>query len=357
MSKEIGKLVQRLILMALVVAVLLVPIVASLAQPWDAAGTFLLGPLQDRRHFGNLLEAMTPMLFTGLAVSLMFRAGMFNLGAEGAFFLGGVLATFVLLKAPLPPALLAVSAIVIGGIFGASVCVVPAWLKIQFGASELVCSLMLNYAALFLGLYIVNYYLRDPDAGAMLSYRLPEAGKLPRIIAGTRVHLGLLIGLFACVASYWYLFRTRWGYEARLVGSNAAFARHIGIGTASIAITVQWLGGFIAAAGGAIEVQGMYSRFSWSDLPGVGWNGLVVAILAGNDPLLVPAAALFLAYLAVGGDLLAQNFAVPAEIVGLIKALVILFSTASVAAKSFPLRAIFGRRARALGTLIGSLRK
>jgi ABC-type uncharacterized transport system permease subunit len=357
MHNEIGKLARRLILMALVLTLVLLPIVASLDQPRDAVALFLMGPLQDRRHFGNVLEAMTPMLFTGLAVSLMFRAGMFNLGAEGAFFLGGVLATYVVLHVPLPPMLLAATAIMVGGVVGASACAVPAWLKVQFGASELVCSLMLNYAALFLGLYIVNYYLRDPNAGAMMSYRLPVEARLPRILPGTRLHLGFLLGLAACVAGNVFLFRTRWGYEARLVGSNAAFARHVGIGTTAVALLIQCLGGFIAAAGGAIEVQGMYTRFTWTDLPGLGWNGLVVAILAGNNPLLVPLGAFFLAYLSVGGDLLAQNFAVPAEVVGLIKALVILLSTASITLRRVPLRQTVSRHTRQLGLLIRSFGK
>ena len=186
-------------------------------------------------------------------------------------------------------------------------------------------------AALFIGLYIVNYHLRDPNAGAMLSYRIPLDGKLPRILAGTRVHLGLVIGLLGCALGAVYLYKTRWGYESRLVGSNPLFARHVGVRTVLVGLIAPCVGGFIAAAGGAVEIEGMYSRFSWTDLPGLGWNGLVVAILANNNPAFVPVAAVFLAYLEVGGDLLAQNFAVPAEAVGVIKALIILFSTMSIA--------------------------
>ena len=217
-------------------------------------------------------------------------------------------------------------------------------MKVRYGTSELVTSLMLNYAALFLGLYIVNYLLRDPNAGAMMSYRLPPEGSLTRLLAGTHIHAGLPVGLIACMLGSLYLFRTRWGYEARIVGANAAFARNLGLPTAGIAITVQALGGLIAAAGGAIEIQGMYNRFAWTDLPGMGWNGLVVAILAGNNPLLVPPAAFALAFLEVGGKLLALNFAVPLEVIGLIKALVILFSTASLGLRSSGWQAFLARR-------------
>jgi ABC-type uncharacterized transport system permease subunit len=331
MRKDILRRGARLCLILAVIVVVLLPVVASLDDPRAAIATFVFGPFDDVRHFGNVLEAMTPLLFTGLAVVVMFKAGAFNLGAEGAFFLGGVAATWVLLKVPMSAPFLPFVAIIVGGVVGSSVCVVPAWLKASVGASELVCSLMLNYAALFIGLYIVNYHLRDPNAGAMLSFRIPVEGKLPRILEGTRVHLGFMIGLFCCALSAVYLYKTRWGYEVRLVGSSPLFARHVGVRTVMVGLIAPCLGGFIAAAGGAIEIEGMYS---WTDLPGLGWNGLVVAILANNNPVFVPVAAIFLAYLEVGGDLLAQNFAVPAEVVGVIKALVILFSTVSITARN-----------------------
>lgn len=320
---------QTLLLLLVVIGLVLVPVMLALPDPRGAVAMFLIGPVGDLRHVGNVVEIATPLMFTGLAVALMFRAGMFNLGAEGSFFLGAVFATFAALRLPLPDWAMAPGAIVVGALAGSVVCLIPGVLRARFGASELVSSLMLNYAALFFGLYVVNYVLRDPDAGAMLSYRLPAAARLARILPGTRVHAGVLVALGACALGAVYLFATRAGYEARVVGANPGFARHLGIRITTVAATVQALGGVIAAAGGAIELQGMYLRFSWQGLPGQGWNGLVVAILAGNNPLLVPPAALALAYLQVGGDLLARNYEVPAEVVGLVQALVILFATAT----------------------------
>ena len=316
-------------LLLAVVGIVLVPVALALPDPAGAIGTFLLGPLDDLRHFGNIVETATPLLFTGLSVSLMFRAGMFNLGAEGSFFLGAVFSAFAILEIPLPAWAIAPAAILFGGAVGSTACLIPGLLRARFGASELVSSLMLNYAALFFGLYVVNYVLRDPNAGAMLSYRFPPAAHLPRLLAGTRIHLGVLIGLAACALGAVYLFATGWGYEARVVGANPGFARHLGLKITVVAASVQALGGFIAAMGGAVELQGLYLRFTWQSLPGQGWNGLVVAILAGNNPLLVPPAAFALSYLQVGGDLLARNYAVPAEVVGLVQALVILFATAT----------------------------
>ena len=333
-----------ILLLLAVVGVVLVPIALALPDPAGAVRMFLLGPVSDLRHLGNIIELATPLLFTGLAVSLMFRAGMFNLGAEGSFFLGAVFAAYAILEIPLPDWAMAAVAILVGGVVGSLACVVPGVLRARFGASELVSSLMLNYAALFFGLYIVNYVLRDPNAGAMLSYRFPPAAHLPRILPGTRVHLGLPIGLAACALGAVYLFATRWGYAARVVGANPGFARHLGLKITVVAASVQALGGFIAAAGGAIELQGLYLRFTWQSLPGQGWNGLVVAILAGNNPLLVPPAAFALSYLQVGGDLLARYYAVPSELVGLVQALVILFATATAITRSPWLARLVARR-------------
>ncbi len=341
------------LLLLAVVAVVLVPVTLALPHPWDAIATFLGGPLSDRRHFGNVVETATPLLFTGLAVSLMFRAGMFNLGAEGSFFLGGVGATAAILLLPLPawaPAW-AVEAypVLFGALAGSVVCLVPGVLRARFGASELVSSLMLNYAALYLGLYVLNYFLRDPNAGAMMSYRLPSAARLPRLLPGTHIHAGVLLGLAACLLGGFLLFATRWGYMARVVGANPGFARHLGLPITLVAGSVQLLGGLIAAGGGAVELQGTYMRFQWEGLTGAGWNGLVVAILAANNPLLVPPAAFALSYLQVGGDLLARDYDVPSEVVGIVQALVILFATATALTRNPRLRALFrSRRADAV---------
>lgn len=335
-------------LLLCVVAIVLVPIALALPDPAEVVETFLLGPFGQLRHIGNMVETATPLMFTGLAVSLMFRAGMFNLGAEGSFFLGAVAATWAIFTLPVPDWAIAWVALLVGGVVGSLGCVIPGVLRSRFGASELVSSLMLNYAALFIGLYVINYVLRDPSAGAMVSYKFPADAKLPRLLAGTRIHAGALLGLVACALGGVYLFATRWGYEARVVGANPAFARHLGMKVMVVAAAVQALGGFVAAVGGAAEVQGLYLRFTWQALPGQGWNGLVVAILAGNNPLLVPAAALALSYLQIGGDLLSRSHDIPSELVGLVQAMVILFATAAAITQNPRLRRLLsGRRAAA----------
>ena len=329
-----------------VVAVVLIPLALAQPDPAGVVATFLVGPFGNLRYVGNIIEMATPSMFCGLAVALILRAGMFNLGVEGAFFLGGLSTVAAALLLPLPAPLLAPVALCIGAVIGSSVCVVPGLLRARYGASELVSSLMLNFAALYIGLYLLNVFLRDPAAGAMVSFRIPAEARLPRLIEGTRIHLGTLIALAGCGLGALYLFRTAGGFESRIVGANPRFAAHLGLGVAGIGLTAQVLGGLIAALGGGIEMLGIYQRFSWQALPGNGWTGVTVAILARDHPGLVIPAALFLGWMQVGGDLVARNFDVPNEAVGLMQALLLIAVTAAALTRNPKFLKAFGARTR-----------
>ena len=330
-QKRLFELGRTILAIGIALIIALVTIIFVSEEPANALSTFLFGPLKSMRHFGNVLEMMIPLVFTGLAVSIMFASAQFNLGAEGAFFLGGIASTYVAVNWVMPNVIHPFVAILLGGLVGAVFCAIPALLKVKWNASELVSSLMLNYVALFLGLYTINYYLRDVNAGAMVSYRLAETSKLIKLIPRTRVHFGILIAVVAVVAVFYLMYRTRWGYRIRLTGLNSSFARYSGIKTASVVVLAQVLGGFVAGAGGSIEILGMYRRFSWQSLPGYGWDGIIVAILARNNPALIPVGAFFLAYLRIGADLMARTSDVQSEVVYIIQGVMIVL----IAAESF----------------------
>ncbi len=311
---------------ALLIALII--IIFASDNPGEALYGFLIGPIDSLRHIGNVIELTIPLIFTGLAVSLMFRAEQFNLGAEGAFFIGGVAASVIALVLQLPIVIHPIIAIIVGGMAGSLVTGIPAVLKVKYNASELVSSLMFNYIALFLGVYVINYHLRDVNAGAMVSNRLPESAKLLKILPGTRVHFGLFVAIVIILAGYYFLFRTKWGYELRLTGENIKFAEYSGVKTLKVILYSQLLGGFIAGAGGAIEVLGMFRRFTWQALPGYGWDGVIVAILARNNPKYVPLAAFFLAYLRIGADIMSRSSDVQNEVVGIIQGIIIVLIVA-----------------------------
>ena len=164
----------------------------------------------------------------------------------------------------------------------------------------------------------------DPTAGFNASKAYQESAMLPRLLPGTRIHAGLLIAAAVIVFSWLFLKKTKWGYQIRMMGVNSRFAIYSGMGVTGILLSSQMLGGFIAGIGGAVEVLGMYTRFEWAAAPTTGFDGIMVAAIAQRNPALVPVAALFLAYVRVGADVISRSSDVPSEIVSIIQALIIM---------------------------------
>ncbi|MNO15847.1 D-allose transporter subunit [compost metagenome] len=314
------------IVIALIIAFLIISLVSD--QPVKTIGIFLLEPLSTKGHIGNVIEMAIPLMFTGLAVSLLFRANMFNLGAEGIFYFSGVVASVLAIHLSLGGWLHPLVAIAAGSIVGALLSAIPGILKAKWNANELVTSLMFNNILFGVGLYLLNYHLRDAKAFANVSFKFEKTAQLSKIFSGTRIHTGLIIVLVLIVLAHLFLYRTKWGYELRMTGANRDFARYSGMKTAKVIILVHLIAGFIAGMGGSVEVLGMYSRFQWTSLPGYGLDGALVAMLAKNNPLSVIASALFLAYIRIGADLMARLSDVPSEMISIIQAVIILLISA-----------------------------
>lgn len=316
--------------MAIAVALIIGFIVTSMVSksPLEAFGYFLKGPFTTIRRFGAFLEAAIPLTFTGLAITLVFSAGQFNLGAEGQFFIGAVAATAAGIYLNLPPVIHTIVCLAAGMAAGALGGFIPGFLKARWNASELVSSLMLNYVFLKLGMYLITYHLRDQSAGALVSLPLKKTSWLPQFTANTRLHAGVFVLFLTVLFCYYFLYRTGKGYEARMTGQNISFARYSGIPVLTVILSVQVLAGAVAGLGGAVEMLGIYRRFQWLASPGYGFDGVIISILSKNNPLLVPVAAVFLAYLRVGADVMAMYSDVTAEMVSVIQAVIILLVTA-----------------------------
>jgi simple sugar transport system permease protein len=311
---------------ALVLAILLIVVLST--NPGFSLISFLAGPVSSLRTFGTVLEFASPIIFCGLAIAISFRAQVFYIGAEGAFYIAAAVGTAVAVSTALPwflhvPLVLIVSATV-GALWGG----ISGYLRAQFGASEIVSALMLNFVAYFLGLYLINYHFRDLDAGYMVSYTLPESAQLWRFVPGTRIHTGIVLGVLLAIAVYYFFFHTRAGYEVRMTGHNRKFAHFAGINTYKVVFGVPMLTGLLAGLGGMTEVMGIHERFNWQNSPGYGWDGVIVAIIGKNHPAYIVLASLLLAFLRVGGQQLKLMSDVPAELVLLIRSLMILLVTA-----------------------------
>lgn len=314
------------ILICLVVAFLI--IFFSSNDYTTAFSKLLLGPLKSVRTFGNVIEMMIPFIFTGLAVSIMFQAKELNLGADGAFYIGATVAAIVAIKVALPIGIHPLVAILVGGLVGAMACAIPGVLKIKWKANEIVSSLMMNYVFALLSLFVLNLFIRDFNAGNIVSLEFLQTARLPNLIPHTRIHSGIIIALIMVICSYLLMYKNKLGYEIRMTGQNQKFAKYSGINTIKVMLTAQLIGGFLAGVGGATEILGMYTRHEWASTPGYGWDGFIVATLARYNPAMVPIAAFFLAYLRVGADAMSRYTDIPSEVVIIIQAIMIVLISA-----------------------------
>lgn len=330
------------ILIALAVAALLIFVSSDgagagekLAQTADAMRQLLIGPAFkstggiSAKNLSDVLAAMIPIVFTGLATCVMFSANQFNLGAEGGIMLGAFVASMVAIYVPLPPVVLPIAAVLAGALSVGAMMLIPAVLKAKLGVSEMVNSLMLNYVVLYFIKYLLNSHLADKSKGQIMSYPFQAHAAIPQLIDnGSKLSWGFVVALIFVVLVYLFMYRTRWGYSIRMIGINQDFAMYSGMKVAAVVILSQVLGGLLAGMGGGIEVLGRYTTFNWNTLPGYGWTGITVAILAGNNPAFVPLAAFFMAYLNKGCNLMSTYCGVPSQLIDILQAVIFVFFAA-----------------------------
>jgi len=321
---------------AILVAFIIITMVSD--QPVESIKIFLLKPFTSKRYFGNIIETAVPLIFSGLSMAVLFRTGLFNLGGEGVFYISGVTGSLIAIWLQLPPVIFPLVCIAVSALTGIAVMLVPGVLKAKYGANEMVTSLMMNSIMLGIGSYVLNNIMRDPNVATLVSYKYRSAALLPVIIKGTRVHAGFLIAILFAVLVYIYIFKTKSGYEIRVTGTNAKFAKYSGINVTKVIIMVHVLAGAIAGCGGIIECLGMHKRFEWNGLPGYGFDGCMIAMLANNNPIGVVGAALFVAYLRVGADLVNRSADVPTEMIAILQSLIILFISAEQLLKKYKQR-------------------
>lgn len=305
------------------------------AATGDALVNLLVRPLFksdgafSTKNFHDILAGMIPTIFTGLSVCVMFSANQFNMGSEGGSMLGAFVAALVAIYMSMAAGVHVIVALLVGGLAVALLMVVPGILKAKLDVSEMVCTLMLNYVIMYVIKYVLNSFLADKSRGQIMTYPFQETAILPQLVNdGSKLSWGFVIALVFVVLVTLFMFRTRWGYAIRMIGINKDFAKYSGIHVGTTIVLSQVIGGFLAGLGGGIEMLGRYSTFSWSSLPGYGWTGMTIAILAGNNPAFVPFAAFFMAYLTKGCDLMSTYSGVPAQLIDIIQAVIFLFFAA-----------------------------
>jgi simple sugar transport system permease protein len=287
------------------------------------------------RPFTETLVAATPLIFTGLAVAVSFRAGMFNIGGNGQVMLGALGATMVAigLNGTVPSPVLLVLAILAataaGGVWG----FIPGFLKARTGAHEVITTIMLNYIAallVYFSLQGTNNWLRAPGSTSPVSKSLAPIVDVPNIISlpGLRLDYGFVVALLVAVAVSLLLFRTTKGFELRASGFNLTAARYAGMSAGGSMMLAMALSGALCGVAGGFLVVGTVGQLS-IDLHGnIGFNAIALALLAGLRPSGVVLAALLFGALTNGGKLMGVQTGIPQDLLFLIMALVIMFVAA-----------------------------
>ncbi|MFQ5794792.1 MAG: ABC transporter permease [Candidatus Bipolaricaulia bacterium] len=318
-----------------------IPLIALGVNPLDAYAKLFGSGSSASFYFSELLVKATPLIFTGLAVALPLKAGLWNIGGEGQLHMGAFAATGVALmaintEAGLPaPVLLGVMALA-GALAGGAWAFIPAFFKAKLGVNEIITTLLMNIIAIFWVNYLVIGPWRDPFGfNFPLTEMFTQAGWLPRFW-NTRLHAGLFIAIAAAVLIYFVFLKTRFGYEIKMVGANPTVAELGGISKVKIILIIMVIGGALAALAGFGEVSGIHRRLRPGISPNYGFTGIVVALLGKGHPLGVILSAVFFGMLLIGGSSMqlssfdsifaaGETVQVPVAIADIIQALVIFF--------------------------------
>jgi general nucleoside transport system permease protein len=300
------------------------------SDPIAALYALFQGAFIEPRAIPETLAATVPYIFLGLAVAVGFKAGLFNIGAEGQFYLGalaGVWAGFSLhgLPAPVHITLAFLAGVAGGGVYG----IIPGFLKARFGAHEVITTIMLNHVAVALTDWLVNRGpLGDPHASAPRTPFVLPSAQLPVLLPDTRLHVGILLALLAVPLVWFLLQRTVFGFQLRAVGLNQTAARAAGISVGWTIVLVMAVSGGLSGLAGADEVLGLEHYMPPSFSVGYGFDSIAVALLARSQPWgIIPAAFLFGAMRSGAGymQLVTQ---VSADMISIVQATVIAFVAA-----------------------------
>jgi general nucleoside transport system permease protein len=324
------------VVIGITLAVCIIYLVSS--EPSSTVKNFFIGPLLNFSRIGNIFESATPLILAGVGTAVAFQAGMIYIGAGGALFLGAAVGTLVAVSTNAPTFIHLLIALLAAMVTGAFVGYIPGYLRAKIGIHEFITSLMLNYIAAFLGIYIINYFARDTAAALLQSKELPITAWFPRIVPGTRIHVGFILAILMAFLINFFLYNTHWGYEIRMVGKNQEFAKFNGINIERTIVISTSIAGAMAGFAGMSEVMGIFHRFQWSETPGWGFESILIVILARNNPILIIPVALFFAYLKTGAQNAAVLGDIPSEIVVIIISMVIFLATAELFFKNLKQR-------------------
>lgn len=307
---------------------------AAIGSPSRISAAFASGDRQEILRsinpFFESLVATTPFIFAGLGVALGFKAGLFNIGVEGQLFIGAIFAAYLGFALTGLPAVIHLPIAFLGGAVGGAIWgFIPGLLKAKTGGHEVINTIMMNYIAFRLSEWLLSGPLKRPESFNPVSPTILDSAKLPRFFGDpVRFHAGFFLALIMAGIVFWFMFRSRWGFDLRTVGANPNAARYAGMNITVVTIAAMSLSGALAGMTGANEVLGVNYNLALAFSAGYGFDAIALALLGKNHPGGVVLAALLFGFLRSGALGMQLEAGIPIDIISVLQALVLAFIAA-----------------------------
>jgi ABC-type uncharacterized transport system permease subunit len=307
-------------------------------DPLEVYSAMFGGALGSGYGVSETLVKTIPLALCGLGVAIAFRMQLWNIGAEGQFYMGAVAATWVPLHFPDLPAFVMLPAMMVAGLIGGGLWgLLAGWLKAKWLVSELISTLMMNYIAILWANYLVYGAWKDPNGHNFpLSAPFPKAALLPTF-ADTRVHFGIVFVVILAIILYFVFKKSKWGYKTMVIGSNATAARYIGIDIKKQILLVMFISGAIAGFAGMVEVSGIVGKLQPGISPGYGYTAIIVAWLGRLHPAAIIVVAFLFAIIQVGGFMI-QTMGIPSATATMLQGAILFFVVGSEILTNYELK-------------------
>ena len=295
-------------------------------NPFSSFRYLIEGSLGSSRSIFSTMARMVPLLLAGLAVAIPAWTGLWNIGGEGQLLLGGLATAYVGSTLTVQNPILAVTAGALAAfVLGAAWAFIPAILRVKLGVNEVVTTLLSTYIATYVMSYFVNHPLRQPGSSWAQTQRIAESFRLPFLVRGTQFTAGFFIAAAVLVFFALIKYRTRFGYEMTITGSNELFALAGGIKVAKTRLLAMAMGGGVAGLAGGLLVMGLTHNMREGFSPGYGFTGLLICLLSMSHPAWIVAVSMLFAVIQTGSINLGLFTTVPSEISGVLQAVLVFF--------------------------------
>lgn len=301
-------------------------ILAAGSNVWEAFKALFQGAVGSRRSILETLVQATPLILTGLAAAIAFRARIWNIGGEGQFFAGAMGTWWVANQFgdALPTLIVLPLMVFAAAATGAAWALIAGFLRAHYNTNEIIVTVMLNFVILFVLSWLLGGPWRSPDTFYFQTTTMPEATWLPRFLPDSRLHWGFALALLAAVAVYILLWKTSRGFEIRALGTNEVAARFKGIDVAHTIIIVMAISGALAGLAGLSEVGGIHHRLQLDISTGYGFVGIIIALVGRLHPAGVVAAAIGFGALINGATFMQISSGTPSALVEVLQGLVLI---------------------------------